>query len=506
MVSDVKNIDDEKKEKLDSTALKSISRGSTVHPKVFLSYAWSDPEHKERVRLFADRLLAKGVDVILDIYDNKPGHELNHFMEQAVTDSAVTHVLIITDETYTVKADARKGGVGTETQLISHEVYKKIDQTKVVPLVFERDQDGQPYLPTYMKSRHYIDFTDDSQFDVNFDELIRHIYGQPKYVKPNLGPAPSFVGTEMHVSQKVPKRSSARTSFEGQRMGSQTVVEEFLDSLEILRKVSNNDVPVDEKVIKGIELMQPYTNALLNELDDLLVYDQPDDKRLVEKIDKLLTSAKAKQAPLPGVSSWRESDYESVGFVVHELATSIVALLVKHRRFSAVHSLINRTYFYKSHLGELRAVTFVDFYQYMRTLDDYRNSRLSLSRASVAADIQKENGAKFARINFEELRNADSLLYLLTRFNFPDNKYEWWFPRLSAYSQRSETVDPLGELISKSRADEIAALFGRKNVEELQKAHAEALEITSKIDYRPSWNFNVPTFGKMLPVQIANLP
>ncbi len=499
--------DDDKKLKPDDGALKSIAQGSTEHPKAFLSYAWSDPEHKERVRLFADRLLGKGIDVILDIYDNKPGHELNKFMEQSVTDKAVTHVLVIADKKYAEKADARRGGVGTETQLISPEVYEKIDQTKVVPLVFERNQDGKPCLPTYMKSRHYIDFTDESQFDANFDDLIRHIYNQPKYVKPVLGSIPTFTGTAKHPAEKLPKTAEQQVDAEKPRSGLQAVTATFLQALDKLRKVGAGDTPVDEKVLESIESMQPYTNAMLNELDGLLMNGQLDDKKLTEEIDKLLTSAKAKQAPLPGVNSWRDSDYENVGFVVHELATGIVALLVKHRRFSVVHNLINRTYFYKTHLGELRAVTFTDFYQHMRTLDDYRNSRLNLNRVSVAADIQKEHAVKFDGLDFDELRNADSLLYLLTRFNFPDNRYNWWFPRLSVYSHRSEElIDPLGELISKSRADEISAMFGMKSVGELQKAYEAAVEVTSKINYNAGWNFNVPLFTKMLPDRIAELP
>ena len=37
----------------------------------------------------------------------------------------ITHVLVFCERTYAKKADTRKAGVGTETQIISKEVYDK---------------------------------------------------------------------------------------------------------------------------------------------------------------------------------------------------------------------------------------------------------------------------------------------------------------------------------------------------------------------------------------------
>jgi len=62
------------------------------------------------VRNWADRLLADGVDIVLDQYDLKEGHDKHAFMEKMVTDLGVTHVLVVCDRTYAEKADARKAG------------------------------------------------------------------------------------------------------------------------------------------------------------------------------------------------------------------------------------------------------------------------------------------------------------------------------------------------------------------------------------------------------------
>src|SRR5215510_6065595 len=98
-----------------------------MSPKVFISYSWSSPAHQQLVQDWAEQLVADGVDVVLDVYDLKEGHDKFAFMERMVTDKSVTHVLVICDQAYSEKADARKAGVGTESQIISKEVYEKVD-------------------------------------------------------------------------------------------------------------------------------------------------------------------------------------------------------------------------------------------------------------------------------------------------------------------------------------------------------------------------------------------
>lgn len=64
-----------------------------------------------------------------------------------VTDQSISKVILICDQVYASKADGRAGGVGTETQIISGEVYSKQDQDKFVAVIAEKDAGGKPYLP-----------------------------------------------------------------------------------------------------------------------------------------------------------------------------------------------------------------------------------------------------------------------------------------------------------------------------------------------------------------------
>lgn len=95
------------------------------HPKVFISYAWGSQEHDEKVITLATNLKGDGVDVVFDKWQLKEGNDTYKFMEKSVLDESITNVLILIDPIYVRKANARDGGVGTETQIISPEVYKK---------------------------------------------------------------------------------------------------------------------------------------------------------------------------------------------------------------------------------------------------------------------------------------------------------------------------------------------------------------------------------------------
>lgn len=55
-----------------------------------------------------------------------------------------------------------------------------------------REGDPKSSLPSYLKSKIYLDFRKDDFFDENFEELLRHIYREPKYVRPPLGTKPKF--------------------------------------------------------------------------------------------------------------------------------------------------------------------------------------------------------------------------------------------------------------------------------------------------------------------------
>jgi SEFIR domain-containing protein len=169
-----------------------LLKGSTERT-AFISYSWTTEEHRKWVLELAKRLRSHGVDVILDVWHLKLGHDKYAFMERMVTDPVVKKVIIICDRRYQEKADNREGGVGDETLLITPEVYGKVDQEKFIPIVVERDESGNPYMPAYLISRMYIDMSVAAQFDEKYQELLRALYDKPDTTPPPLGTPPAYI-------------------------------------------------------------------------------------------------------------------------------------------------------------------------------------------------------------------------------------------------------------------------------------------------------------------------
>src|SRR5204862_1524974 len=111
-----------------------------------------------------------------------------------VVDPDVTKVIVVSDKAYAEKADNRKGGVGTESQIMSPEIYRSAEQTKFVAVVSELDANGQPYLPTFLVSRLFVDMSE-SRYATNYQQLLRWLFDKPTFVKPTLGKPPEFLNT-----------------------------------------------------------------------------------------------------------------------------------------------------------------------------------------------------------------------------------------------------------------------------------------------------------------------
>lgn len=79
-------------------------------PKVFISYSWHPAGNQLWVIKLAERLMSDGIEVVLDVWDLKDGHDKNVFMERMVNDSSIAKVLVICNKDYSEKANRRTGG------------------------------------------------------------------------------------------------------------------------------------------------------------------------------------------------------------------------------------------------------------------------------------------------------------------------------------------------------------------------------------------------------------
>jgi uncharacterized membrane protein len=147
-------------------------------PKVFVSYSHDTDQHKDWVLALATRLVANGVDIVLDQWDLTLGSDLPRFMEQGL--SAAHRVLAVCPEPYVSKANAGRGGVGYEKMILTAQLMQDVTSDRIIPVI--RSNSLTTPVPIFLSSRVYIDFRDDLAFEAKYAELIRDIHGQE--VKP----------------------------------------------------------------------------------------------------------------------------------------------------------------------------------------------------------------------------------------------------------------------------------------------------------------------------------
>lgn len=148
-------------------------------PKVFISYSHDTLDHKKWVLDLATRMRSSGIDAIIDQWDLKPGDDLPTFMETNLTSS--DRVLMICTEKYVQKANAGLGGVGYEKMIVTADSLAKISSNKVIPII---RQTLSADVPTFLRTKLYLDFSKFDQFEFSFDELVRTIHNAPLYEKP----------------------------------------------------------------------------------------------------------------------------------------------------------------------------------------------------------------------------------------------------------------------------------------------------------------------------------
>jgi len=467
-------------------------------PRLFVSYSWTSPDHEARVVVLATELRESGVDVILDKWDLREGHDAVAFMEKMVTDPSVGKVIMVCDSAYAAKADSRSGGVGTEAQIISPEIYANQSQDKFVAVVFERDDQGRPCVPTYYRSRIHIDLSDSSAYSENFEQLLRWVFDKPLYLKPEIGKAPEFL-TQGEGALSLGTSSRQRRAVEAIRGGRDHAIaatEEYFALLasqfESLRLDPKAD-PFDEAVVLGIDSFIPYRNEAVEVFLSLALYMDVAEVPVVlhRFFEGLIPFLDRPQS----VSTYREWDYDNYRFIIHELFLYAVAALIRYERFDAAARLMETEFYVpgRSDYGQDAMVPFHVLRKYLPSLEA-RKARLKLNRTSLEADMLKERCVGVG-LEFRHLMQADFILFMRASLDYADSG-RWW-PETLVYLGHWSA--PPFEVFARSKS---ARYFERSKVllGLNSKADLSPLLEAWKEDKRdlPRWNFDTLNPGALL--------
>lgn len=458
-------------------------------PKLFVSYSWTTPDHEKWVLELATDLRESGIDVILDKWNLKEGHDAHAFMESMVTDPGIEKVILVCDKAYKEKADERKSGVGTEAQIISAEIYQKQAQDKFVAVVTERDEEGKAFIPVYYAARIYIDLSDPSTFATEFERLVRWAFDQRLFQKPPIGEKPSYLVDDNKLGLATSARfKRAVDALKNNRQHAVPAVSEYFEAfateLEKIRLDPNADPP-DDAVVQSIESFLPYRNEAIELFLDLARYVDTEEAHTT--LHRFFESLIRYMDHPEGITSWKDWEFDNFKFIIHELFLYAIASLVRLERFEFAAYLMENEYYVarNANYGNNVMVPFTVFRQPVRSLYR-RNERLSLRRLSLPADFLEQR-SKGIGVEFRDVMQADFILFMRDHIHPTDALSRWW-PETLLYVGRHNNA-PF-EVFARSKSirymERAKVLLGVHSKDEL----FEPLEAFAKDPKKlPTWHF-----------------
>jgi hypothetical protein len=467
----------------------------TQKPKAFISYSWTNLEHEQRIVAWAERLVADGVDVVFDKWNLKAGGDKFHFLEQSATVKSVTHVLVFCDRRYSEKANAREGGVGTESQILSPEVYGKMDQAKILPVICEYDAAGRPFMPAFLATRIYFDFSSPEKTNDEWPRLIRHLYDQPLYVKPALGSPPNYItNPQQPVRVTIGRFQTAKDAISkgspAAAMALNDYFELFYAHLETFRIQPEEGKEFDESVVASLDAFLPYRDELIEIfMSVVMASPQNASEPIGDFLERLLYY---KFSPNPDKGVWQETWADNFGFFLWELFLYTIAVFVKAKACGPLGELLTRQYVVPPSGQRFGRKTFgfTIFLHYSRTLAR-RNERLKLNRTSVAADLIKTR-ATHPQYPFHQIMQADFIAFLRAGFSKDE-----WFPFTLIYAAHGTTFDLFIRAREKKGFLRLSEILGVFSKEDLVNRYATNIAPHLQSRYRMS-TWDQPNFEELM--------
>ncbi|SDP13058.1 SEFIR domain-containing protein [Mucilaginibacter sp. OK268] len=445
-----------------------------MNKKVFISYSWTNPEHEDWVLSLAQRLVHDAVDVKLDKWDLKEGQDKYTFMESMVTAADIDKVLIICDKKYAERSDARTGGVGAETLIITPKVYESTEQKKFVPLVTQTDENGKAYLPTYIGSRIYIDFSKEDDFEGSYEQLLRSIFERPLLSKPALGAKPPsylFEDTPMSFKTTTMVRGlEAQLNKYPHRLNSLSrdflqVFQEDLSTF-IITQPANNPKDLGKQIFDILHQYLPLRNDYIQFLDILiksgLEFDGDVIFRFLERLSLLLAPQNEQ------VLNWNHRSYEHFKFIIHELFLYTVGIALKNENYNFLENIFQGRYFMQGRdRSRPEPESYASFYHYYDSMDVYYKDLHGQNITSVHADILIKFVPEY--LGKDVLVNADLLSYHVGQVYGDD-----WFPITYIYrNPYNHSFDFFSRLLSKRHFEKVKGVLGVENIGQLKMVLTE---------------------------------
>ncbi len=291
-------------------------------------------------------------------------------------------------------------------------MYGDTEQTRFVPVVMEHAEDGSMPLPIYLKSRFCIDLAGND----TIEDLVRHLYGKPRFERPQLGPAPDFGDGE--AQSRAALEAAQRSLSVGARDSVarlQNALKATIEEIDSLRIPDDECRPqqVEAAILRLIDGTVPLRTRVVS-LVRSVAQNQPTQQAFdlfEDFFERALHICRPHRNP---------TAFEPARFVVLELFMLYLAVLAKHRVLPGIETLLKATFVVngkaKSFSGFSLSLSIVS----QCTRDAPTGHRWHDYTANLLRDRCDDE------TSFEQLQEVDMLLFVRSRF---EGQPRCWRPR-----------------------------------------------------------------------------
>jgi hypothetical protein len=242
-----------------------------------------------------------------------------------------------------------------------------------------------------MKGRIYIDLSSVDRYGAGFDELLRLIYEQPFHQKPALGSAPAFLKPDGGLPY-TKELGAALRAIQEDRPNKHGLENLFIGA--VLREVKSLYAEPEgnnyrEVIYQAIQKTKRLRDQLSGYFETIAAFSG-DDARALMHACRLLEGLGQNFGPPERNGSYYPGWVDTYAFVALESLLLLTAALLRHERWKLLNDLLLRTFIVRTDFNGQEASSYVVFDYRPRSLDEHRNRRLNLNRASLSADLLKE--------------------------------------------------------------------------------------------------------------------
>ena len=365
-------------------------------------------------------------------------------------------------------------------------------RAKFIPVIAEKDEDGRTYVPTYIKTRIYIDLSNPDIFEEQYEKLLRNVYEKPQFVKPKLGKRPEWLDEEK--TDFFPLKDLIR-----QIRGSNTdikrknCISRFQTAyIEALKTYFERGAK-PERVYEIFLNTKPVRDIFLDFVEVIAETESNYAEILAECFESMYNQLTCIKTFEPNAFSASKDELDVFKNLLWELFICVIAFMRHTKDYKAINIMLTYTYFLEtSILGDsVIHNNYTAFRHYSRTIEEYYKPKTEMkNKYTLMGDVICNQREKLPIYTRKAIAEADLFLYqVCNAYDLAGNEQRGneanWFP--TCYIYADYMLAEWSRMKSRRYCEKMMVLFGVDSLDELKEV-VKRCTYDDKMKYIGGWD------------------